>query len=283
MRPARTAAALAALALALAGCTEPVSQVEDPLARNVIDEAGLGDLMLTAGDPEEAINYFRSSLAEEPDRADFRRGLAVSQVRAGRLPEAARTYQEMLTLNQATPSDRVAYAMVAVRLGRWEDAEALEANLPAGLETPRRHLLTALAADHREDWEAADAAYDRAVKLAPNPAKVYNNWGVSHQARGDLAGGERMFERALSYDSTLFSAKNNLAMTRGLQGNYALPLVPMTETEKATLLNNLGIIAMRRGETGIAKGLFAQAVAAHPQYYQGAADRLASLENRAVR
>jgi len=280
MRSAQTAAVV--LLLVLGACTGPVSEKQDPLARNVIDDAGLGDLMLTAGDPAEAVTYFQAALAEEPDRVDFRRGLAVSLTRAGRLPEAARVYQEMVSLGQATPTDRVAYAMSAIRLGRWEDAASLEAGLPAGLDTPRRHLLAALIADNAEDWDRADAAYKRAASLSANPAAIYNNWGVSHQARGELKEAERMFNRALSYDSTLFSAKNNLAMTRGLQGRYDLPLIPMTETEKATLLNNLGIIAMRRGETGIAKGLFAAAVEAHPQYYQGASDRLAALENKAV-
>lgn len=269
-------------ALALAACTGTVSEKKDPLAPNVIDQAGLGDLMLTAGDPEEAVAYFRRSLAESPERADFRRGLAISLSRAGQLTEAARVYQEMEELGQARPGDRLAHAMVALRLDRWERARALEADLPASLRTPRRLVLQAMLADHAEDWAAADAAYREAVGLSSNPASIYNNWGVSHQARGNLSEAEAKFERALGYDSTLFNAKNNLAITRALQGNYELPVVPVTETEKAKLLNNLGIIAMRRGDTGIAKGLFAGAVNAHPQYYQGAADRLASLENKAV-
>jgi len=279
----KSATAACLLLLVLAACTGPVSEKADPLARNVVDEAGLGDLMLTAGDPEEAVKYFRAALAQEPDRADYRRGLAVSLNRAGRRPEAARIYQEMVVRDQATPTDRVAYAMTALRLGRWEDAKALDADLPGGLDTARRHLLSALLADQREDWDAADAAYDRAVKQAANPAAIYNNWGVSRQARGDLDGAADLFRRALAYDSTLFSAKNNLTITRGLQGVYQLPVIPMTESEKATLLNNLGIVAVRQDKPAVAKGLFATAVEAHPQYYQAAASRLEELEKTVVR
>lgn len=271
-------ALLLVLAAGLGACTEPVSQRADPLADNVIDEAGLGNLLLSAGDPEEAVRYFGEALAADPSRADYRRGLAISLVRARRLTEAARVYQEMLDLGQATPADQLDYAFVTLQLERWDDTIALEAALPAGLNTSRRHLLAALVADHRGDWTAADAAYAQAEKLTTNPARVLNNWGVSQQARGDLQEAERMFERALGYDSRMFSAKNNLAMTRGLQGNYRLPVVPMTDQEKATILNNLGVIAMRRGQRNVAKGLFAEAVETHPQYYQGAADRLAALE-----
>lgn len=87
-----------------------------------------------------------------------------------------------------------------------------------------------------------------------------------------------MFERALSYDGRLFSAKNNLAIARGLQRNYQLPAVPMTETEQAIILNNLGLIALRRGDTKIAKGLFAAAVDVHPRHYEAAAAKLAALD-----
>jgi Flp pilus assembly protein TadD len=255
-----------------------VSEHQDPLASSVIDEANLNDLMLTAGSPETAIDYFEQSLAREPDRADFRRGLAISLTRAQKYNEAARVYQELITLNQAEPIDRLEYAYVAIHLDRWDDVNTLAASFPDSLQTPRRYLIDAMVADQRSDWATADADYARAEKLSARPAQVLNNWGVSQMSRGDLAAATKTFERAVSYDSTLFSAKNNLAIVRGLQGEFTLPLVPLTDEEKAILMNNLGIIAMRKGEERVAKGLFAAAVQAHPRHYDAAADRLAALE-----
>lgn len=269
---------LAAGLAACSGLPSSVSDKIDPLATNVVDEANLNDLFLTAGDPAAGVNYFESALKKEPDRAEFRRGLAISLARAKRYPESARVYQEMVTLNQAQPVDQLEYAFVALRLEKWDDAAALIRALPGGLNTPRRHLADAMLADHGGDWAAADAAYARAEQLSPNPSEVLNNWGVSQMSRGDLPGAVRTLERATSYDSRLFSAKNNLALARGLQGNYQLPLVPMTDTEKAIILNNLGVIATRRGDIEAAKGLFATAVATHPQHYQAAAEKLAALE-----
>jgi Flp pilus assembly protein TadD len=269
--------AVAAMGFSLAAC-ESVSQREDPLAANVIDEADLNDLMLTAADPEDSVRYFQQALAREPDRADFRRGLALSLARARRDNEAARVYQELITLNQDQPSDRLDYAFVAMRLDRWDDVRTLSQSFPDGLQTPRRYLIDAMVADQAQDWAASDAAYGRAEKLSAQPAPVLNNWGVSQMSRGDLAAAAAVFDRALSYDSTLFSAKNNLAIARSLQGIYQLPLVPMTDEEKAVLLNNMGIVAMRRGDEQVARGLFAGAVEAHPQHYAGAASKLAALE-----
>jgi Flp pilus assembly protein TadD len=263
--------------MALSAC-ESVADKKDPLAKNVIDEANLTDLLLNAGDPEEAVSYFQNSLAAEPDRADFRRGLATSLSRAKRYPEAARVYQEMITLDQAEPADRLDYALVSARLDKWDDVRALLGDIPPAFNSARRHMAEGMLADHEQNWPEADAAYARAETLTTNPANILNNWGVSQMSRGDLPAAEKTFERALSFNSRLFNAKNNLAIARGLQGNFRLPIVPMTEKEKAIILNNLGVIALRKDEKSIAKGLFAAAVDSHPQHYREAADRLAALE-----
>ena len=50
--------AIAVMASGLAAC-ESVSEKKDPLAASVIDEANLNELMLTASDPEDAVDYFQ--------------------------------------------------------------------------------------------------------------------------------------------------------------------------------------------------------------------------------
>lgn len=266
------------VAFGLSAC-ESVSEKKDPLAANVIDEANLNELMLTVSDPNDAVRYFQQSLAKEPDRADFRRGLARSLVRAERYNEAERVFEELIALGQDEPVDRVEYAMVSIRLDHWDDVRSAVARFPDGLQTPRRYLIEAMLADQDQEWDKADKLYAKAEGLAAEPAPVLNNWGVSLMARGDLKAAEKTFERAVSYDTGLFSAKNNLAIVRGLQREYTLPLVPMEDEERAVMLNNLGIIAMRQGDERIARGLFAAAVEAHPQHYAGAADKLAALES----
>ena len=266
------------ICIAMQGC-ESIANKKDPIPKSVIDAANLNDLLLAAGDADEAVAYFQAALVQEPERADFRRGLAISLSRAKRYPESARVFQELAALGQDTPEDKINYAFVAARLQRWDDVRAVVNDLPGGVETSRRHLVVAMLADQDQNWALADQSYARAEALATNPASVINNWGVSRLSRKDLPTAEATFKRALSFDSRLFSAKNNLAISRGLQGNYELPIVPMSEKEKAIILNNLGLIAIRRGDNDIAKGLFAAAVDAHPQHYAAAADRLAALES----
>ncbi|MEM8792782.1 MAG: tetratricopeptide repeat protein [Pseudomonadota bacterium] len=267
--------------LIIAACeNDQLKSRSSPLKDTVIDDAGLNDLLLTSGDPEFSIEYFETAVAREPERSDFRRGLAISYARAKRYPEASRVYEELIALDQAQASDVLEYGFVAVRLGEWEAAESASRQLPSGFNQSRRHLLSAMIADSKEQWEAADASYTKAETLALKPDQVLNNWGVSYMARGDLDSAERTFKRAVSFNSRLFSAKNNLAIVRGMQGDFTLPLVPMTDQERAMILNNLGVIATRQGETKIARGLFAAAVDSHPQHYQGAADKLAALDGK---
>ncbi|MEO0429147.1 MAG: tetratricopeptide repeat protein [Pseudomonadota bacterium] len=269
-------------AVLLAGCSDSIEEKPDPFAGDIIDEAQLTQLMLTAGDPDSAVRYFEQGLAREPERADFRRYLARSYARARRYPEAARTYQELLALQQETPSDRLEYAFVAVRLDRWEDAEALANGIPQTIDTPRRHMMDAMLADRSSDWELADAAYARAEERSSNPSDVLNNWGVSLMSRGEYERAEATFERAISYNSRLFSAKNNLALSRGLRRDYRLPVVPLTAEEKAVISYNLGVIALRQGDKRVARGLFAKAVDEHPRHYQAAAAQLEQLETAVV-
>lgn len=253
-------------------------EAKPPIPNNVVDAAGLNDLLLTAGNPEESILFFQQALSQEPDRADFRRGLAISMTRAKQYLGAARVYEEMIALKQAEPADRLEYGLVQARLNKWDQVRQIIAGLPAGLNSSRRHLVDAMLADHQQDWGAADQAYARAESLTTNPATILNNWGVSLMSRGELPRATATFERALSYNSRLFSAKNNLAISRGLQGNFELPVVPMTSKERAIVLYNLGVIAIRKGEQRVAKGLLAAAVDSHPQHYPAAADQLAALE-----
>ena len=47
---------------------------------NVIDDANLNDVMLTVGDPNEAVTYFKRVTSEQPNNIEFQRGLAQLQI-----------------------------------------------------------------------------------------------------------------------------------------------------------------------------------------------------------
>jgi Flp pilus assembly protein TadD len=248
-------------------------------AVNAVDENNLSDIMLTVADPNEAVTYFQRSAKESPDRIDLQRGLATSLIRAGRPTEAAPVWRKVSAHPEATNDDHVDLADALIRTGKWEEADAVLDSVPPTFETFKRYRLEAMVADSNKEWEKADSFYEIAVGLTTRPAGVLNNWGYSKRTRGDYAEAERLFTDAIRNDAKLFTAKNNLVLARGAQRNYSLPVIQMTQTERAQLLHTLGLSAVKQGDLTTGKGLLRDAIDTHPQHFEAAVRSLRALES----
>ena len=268
-------------AVGVSGCDRSgEAQVERALADlNVVDETNLNDVMLTVGDPDEAVNYFAGANRNDPGRIDLMRGLAKSLVRAGRNTEAVGAWQEVVGHAEATNDDRVELADAQIRSNLWEPAAATLNGIPPTHETFKRYRLEAMIADSNEQWEKADSFYQTAVGLTTTPAGVLNNWGYSKLTRGAYADAERLFLDALKYDSSMFTAKNNIVLARGAQRKYDLPVMSMTQIERAQLLYTLALTAVKQNDVTIGKGLLREAIDTHPQHFEEAARALRALED----
>jgi Flp pilus assembly protein TadD len=244
---------------------------------NVIDQSNLNDLMLTTSDPAEAVAYFSNASGQNPDRLDLKRGLAKSLVRAQQPTQAIAIWTQIITSPQSVPDDRIGLADALIRSNEWARAEQELNQIPPTFESFDRYRLEAMVADSKKDWKKADSFYEIAAGLTTKPANVLNNWGFSKLNRGDFAGAERLFNEAITYESGMFTAKNNLVLARGAQRKYDLPVIPMTQTERAQLLYTLGLTAVKQGDITVGKGLLQDAVETHPQYFEAAARSLAAL------
>lgn len=269
-------------ALALAGCNNSGNDVQRAVASvNVVDESNLNDIMLTVGDPEEAVSYFQRATAEKPDRIDLQRGLAKSLVRAKRTTEAVATWTAITARPDSTLDDRVSLADALIRANDWKRAEATLDAIPPTHETYERYRLEAMVADANKNWKKADSFYEIAAGLTTTPAGVLNNWGFSKLTRGDFAGAEKLFMEALTYDPANFTTKNNLVMARAAQRNYTMPVIQMTQTERAQLLYTAALSAIKQGDVMTGRSLLAEAVETHPQHFEEAARALAALDGAA--
>jgi len=268
-------------AFTLAGCQDGRdAEVERALKDvNVIDESNLNQIMLTVADPAESVNYFRRTLAQNPDRIDIKRGLAASLIRARQPAEAVRAWETVVADPAATLDDRVELADALIRTNQWDKAEAVLNAIPPTHETFKRYRLEAMIADSKQSWDKADAFYEVAVGLTTTPATTYNNWGYSKLTRGDHKGAEQMFQQAITYDKTMFTAKNNLVMARAAQRNYQLPVMQVSQTERAELLYTMALAAIKQGDVSIGKGLLQEAIDSHPQHFEAAVRSLRALES----
>lgn len=270
-------AGLAAVGL-MAGCTARApspSRAIDSMAQ--IDQENMAELMLAAADPREAVEFFAQAAAANPSSLLHQRGLARSLSRAGSPARAIPVWQQVIAQPQSTLEDRVELAEAYIRLSDWDRAEAVLNAIPPTHESFRRYRLEAMVADARRQWARADSFYEIAAGLTPRPAAVLNNWGFSKLTRGAPREAERLFLEALTHDPSMFTAKNNLVLARAAQRRYELPVIEMTQTERAKLLHTMALAAIRQGDTGIGRALLREAVETHPQHFEAAAVALAAL------
>lgn len=276
----RTILTMVALSVTLSACDKLRQPNGDDALKdiNVIDETNLSDVMLTVADPAEAVLYFQRAVQDAPDRPELHRGLGASLIRAGRATQAVAAYRRLVALPGATHDDRVDLADALIRTGDWKTAQATLNAVPPTHETYKRYRLEAIVADSNKDWAKADSFYEIAAGLTTKPAGVLNNWGFSHLSRGKFARAEQLFSQAIQADPGMFTAKNNLVLARSAQRNYDLPVVPMTQIERAQLLHTAGLSAVKQGDVATGRGLLQEAVDTHPQHFDAASRALAALE-----
>ena len=266
--------------MALAGCQRATdAEVSRTLKNvNVIDESNLSDIMLTVADPKESVAYFQRTASENPDRIDLQRNLAKALVRNARPAEAAKVWDGVIARPEATADDKVDMADALIRANDWKRAQEVLASVPPTHETFQRYRLEAMVADSNKQWKKADSFYETAAGLTNRPAAVLNNWGYSKLSRGDYAGAEKLFIEAITYDPKMFTAKNNLVMSRGAQRRYDLPVVEMTQVERAELLHTLALTAVKQGDVTVGRGLLQDAIDTHPQHFEAAVRSLRALD-----
>jgi Flp pilus assembly protein TadD len=246
---------------------------------NMVDDSNIADVMLTVGKPDEAVAYFQQAVAANPASLDAQRGLGKSLMRAGRAADAAQVWAGIVAQPLAGNEDRVNYAEALIRGNDWPRAASVLAQIPPTHETFDRYRLEAMVADSRKDWKKADSFYEIASGMTAQPASVLNNWGFSKLTRGDGAGAERLFMQAISYDDTLFTAKNNLVLARAAQRKYDLPVINLTQIERAELYYTAGLAAVKQGDSRVGRQLLQSAVDTHPQYFEAAQRSLDALES----
>ena len=244
-----------------------------------VDQENMQEIMLTAADPAEAVTYFQGAVERNPESLTARRGLARSLVRAGAPAESVPVWRQVVAHPDSTPEDRVLKAEALLRDNKWDQAEAVLNAIPPTHETFNRYRLEAMIADNKQQWDKADHFYETAIGLTTRPAGVYNNWGYSRLTRGQHREAENLFSQALRHDPTLFTAKTNMVLARAARNQYSLPLIEMTQTERAMLLHTMAIAAIRKGDVAIGRGMLVEAIDTHPQHFEEAVRALRALES----
>ncbi len=208
---------------------------------------GMGESYLATRDPRKALEAFEQAGLEAPDlqaRALQGEGLALSTM--GQREEGQRRLLEALKLD---PS-------------QWRAWNAVGVNY-----------------DGMRAWGDARASYEKAVAAAPSAAAaVRNNQGMSLLLQGKKDEAEATLHEALKLDPRSPVIRTNLRIALALQGKYDEALAAVPSSQLPSTLNNVGYIAMTRGDYAAAQKFLTQAMQVSPAYYEKAARNLAYVE-----
>jgi Flp pilus assembly protein TadD len=157
--------------------------------------------------------------------------------------------------------------------------EALERAVIVDPTLARAWNALGYALDSEQNYAAATEAYTKAIGLKPDYAGAHNNRGFSLMMQRKIEDAIKDLNRALALDPKLAMARQNLRLAVAWRGDYQAALVGVDPREMGRALNNVGYIAMMRGDTAAAEAYFLRAIEVDPAYNETAARNLAYLRS----
>ncbi len=280
--PGKPSAAI--LLLMLAACSGAPSATTTgaaPAKRDPVAILAAADATREQGGYAEALQIYQQLLTADPTLKAAEYGAAESLLAAGK-PEAAKPlFEDLVQQPEYRGRGLQGKGLTLLALGQRAAAsvtlrEATEAD-PA---LWRCWNALGTIADLKRQPGEAQALYARALAIRPDSAAIINNIGYSELAGGDAAQAVVEFRRALALDPQSETIQNNLRLALAAKGSYAEALRSVSRERMPSVLNNVGYMAMQRGDYAAAEGYFARAMEDSTSYNAVAAKNLDQLKSR---
>jgi len=288
IRASGSIAVAATMLVALIGCEtlslsldqeEPEAEVLPVVAPVAPGTLALADRALSENRHEDARRLVQRVLLSEPENWEARLLLAELHLAMG-APRIAEPAFESL-VDKAGVEGRA--------LQGYGISLMLQGDLDGGLESLQRAVgqdsglwraWNALGYYHdsNQDWAAAGDSYGKALEGNPDSALIYNNRGFSLLMQRRLEEAVADFHHAQQLDPELDLAQENLRLALAWQGKYVHAMAGASNRDMARILNNVGFIAIMRGDYDNAEAYLLRAMEADPRYNETAARNLSYLE-----
>ena len=220
----------------------------NPTARSA--QYNLGNALITAQRPEEALAAFRIATAQQPDSVDAHSNTGRALMDLGRLDEAAERLRHALEMD---PRHKVSLQNLAlVRVRQHRPAEALDIYRRLLEIDPRHvggHSGMGIALHYLGRTDEALQSVDRALALDPTYAEALVNRELMPQVRSHADAG-----RALMEQGRLDEAEQHL--------RYVLQIDPAY----TPALQNLALLQLRRQRYDEALALYRRLVEMNPDH-----------------
>jgi len=174
-------------------------------------QVNLGNILLTKGNADEAIELFRAALRLNPEYDEAHNSLGAALVKKGLLDEGLEHLKEALRIR---PDYAQAYNNLGSALQKTDPGKAVEYYREALRVEPRfieaqYNLGETLYLQN--DVPGAIACYQKVVEQNPRHEKAFYNLGMCFTAQGSMREAEAAYEKAIAIKPGQAGAHNNLA------------------------------------------------------------------------
>jgi Flp pilus assembly protein TadD len=229
---------------------------------------------------EDAERLIERVLYTYPD--DTRGHLIAAELRLaqGNAPAAMPMFAQLLVDPLHAAEAKQGYGITLLLIGD-EDLAASHLQEAVEKDPSLWRAWNALGAyyDSREDWTAASISYKNALDIEPKQAYVQNNYGFSLFMQDRLDEAISALQKAFRLDPNSELIKTNLRLAYARKGQYVRALSGAQENEKARNLNNVGYIALLRGDYNEAESYFLRAMEADARFNEVAWQNLNYLKS----
>lgn len=282
----RPALAAIAMALALSACAAappetPVTRA--PKAPAISPEMlRLAEMAAEDGLAGEARQRYARLVSLDPENPSARLGLAEALLALDEIAHARGLFEELESDEAMRGRALQGKGLALIRQNRRDEAAKVLA-LAVETDPDLWRAWNALGGLHdlARRFDQAARAYDKALALRPDSGVVRNNIGFSRLLQGRPDEAARYLMEALQHEPRLDAAQANLRLALALQGRYHDARAGLTKDRVAATLNNIGFVALSRGDFGEAEALLAQAIEASPSFHERASANL--LRARALK
>lgn len=252
-----------------------------PVASAVPDSAAMvaaADAARSDGRFGEALEIYGQVLVSDPKAVAAQYGTAECLLALGKAGDAERIFTALQKDSRYHALALQGRGLVDLVLGRRDQAAAtLHQAVAADPKLWRAYSGLGWIADLQRQPGEALKFYDQALAVQPQSAILLNNRGYSRLLAGKADEAAADFRKALVLDPDSETIRNNLRVAVASQGRYQEATRDVPHEKIPVVMNNVGYIAMKRGDLAAAEAYLSQAMTESPSYDVVAARNMDAL------